>query len=539
MALSKRSKPERTVHVPRTAIGSGAHVLDLFPLPPWLWLCIRAIQGVFRHWYVWGIILAYFLIGVKTSLAILILCPLVLYVYVYGFNRHHDPMAVLRATIRLIRVRRRWKFACKKAEINDGKRCPRLFGLWPHRPPRITNERGTSMDFWIDLGRVGLIVEHLEENKDYLAAALGARRSRIIRLSPSLGRVNFEWERTGRRPSIKSKNADDVLLPRVELDTDVMLELETSLLIVGMSGTGKSNAAWYILNQLNKIGIPYRIYAVDPKKVELAELVDSPHIVAYADDLQDIDGVIDKFYDDMMATYSRAKKQHLRRAPLGPDWPLNLLIVDELLMCDQARKGMESNFAKVLIGGRAMGFVVIAESQLSQVDAISRIRDLFPQRICMKVHSQDMTDAVLGPSSYDKGARCTDITEVGVGYIFTEFAGAFMRFSMPEMKDVAAIAAGKYWEEPRLKKARGRRTCYEYMLYTRVGALLYIGIGFNPNERIKEHIDKPWFHQIDHGRTVLKKYPTEAAAHEAEVHDIENLHPIYNINHNGRNQKAS
>jgi len=490
---------------------------------------------------VWAIIFAYFLIGVKTSLAILILCPLLLYVYVYASNRHHDPMAILRATWRLIRVRRRWKFACKKAEINDAKKCPRMFGLWPHRPPRITNERGTSMDFWIDVGRVGLIVEHLEENKDYLAAALGARRSRVIRLTPSLARVNFEWERTSRKPSIKSKTADDVLLPRVELDTDVMLELETSLLIVGMSGTGKSNAAWYILNQLNRIELPYRIYAVDPKKVELAELIDSPHIVAYADDMQDIDGVIDKFYSDMMATYERAKKLHLRRAPLGPDWPLNLLIIDELLMCEQGRKGIDTNLAKVLLAGRAMGYVVIAESQLSQVDAISRIRDLFPQRICMKVISQDMTDAVLGPSSYDKGARCTDITEVGVGYIYTDFAGAFMRFSLPEMKDVATIAAGKYWQEVRAKTARlrKRRACYEYFLYTRFSALLYIGIADNPNERIREHIDKPWYHQIDHGRTVIKKYPSESAAHEAEVHDIENLHPIYNINHNGRNQQAS
>jgi hypothetical protein len=543
MALSRRSRPERTVHVPRTAIGSGARVTDMFPLPPWLWLTVKFFQSLLHHWFICLIVIAFFFLDWRLSLAILLLVPLLVCGYVWAFNRHHGPAAILRAAWRLFRVRRKWKFACKAAELNDDRKCPWLLGIMPHRPPRIMNERGTAIEFLVDVGRVGLIVEHIEQNKDYLAAALAARRVRVNRIRPSLAKVVFEWERSRRSASIKSKMESDVLLPRVELDTDVLLELETSLLIVGLSGTGKSNAAWYILNELNKIEMPYNIYAVDPKKVELAELINSPHIKAYADDIEEIDNVIDRFYDDMMKTYERAKSYTpaLRRAPLGPEWPLNLLIIDELLFCEQGRKGVDSNLAKILIGGRAMGFVVIAESQLSQVDALSRIRDLFPQRICMKVISQDMTDAVLGPGSYAKGARCTDITEVGVGYIFTEFAGAFMRFALPEMKDVVTIAAGKYWKDVKQKTRRRReRTipCSEYMLYSGQGILLYIGTGFDPVEQITEHKDKPWFSQVDHSRTKIKKYPSEAAAHEAEVHDIENLHPLYNIRF-GKDRKAS
>ena len=535
MATSKR--PSRTVHVPRTAITSSAKILDLFAMPPWLYILYRGIIWCFKHWYIAGIIFAWLILGPKVSIAILVFFPLFLFLYMWAFNRHHEPLAVARATRLLIATRMKWKSACERAEINDERKVPRLFGIIHHHPPKIMNERGTALEFVIDLQRVGLTVEHLEENKDYICAKLRGRRARVIRVTPGIGRFLIEWERRIGR-SITSKTANDVILPRVELDTDVFVELETSILVVGLSGTGKSNLTWFCLNKLNELGVAYRLYVIDPKKVELAELMDSPYIMAYADDISDIDDVIEKFYDAMMDTFERMKPLHLRRAPIGPDWPLNILIIDEILLCDQARKGVDTHLAKVMTAGRAAGFIVIADSQLGQVDALSRLRDLFPQRICLKVASKELTNAVLGPNCEERGARCTEISEVGVGYVWTDFAGAFMRFGLPYIQDVEMVAAGNVWYPP--KHRRKRRTCYTYKLYNRHGMLLYVGKAFNPNERIKQHQeDKPWYVEIDFGRTVIKKYPSEDAALEAETFDIDNLHPIYNLVGNGRNQKSA
>jgi GIY-YIG catalytic domain/FtsK/SpoIIIE family len=540
MAPSRR--PTRTVHVPRTAITSSARIADFFELGKWTFIAYRFIAMCFRHWYIAGIILAYFLLGWRTSLAILILCPLLLTTYMWTFNRHHRFTAILRATWRLIRVRAKWKWATGKSDLTDGSRAPRLLGFPPnHHPPRLSNDRGTALEFILSLGRVGMTVRQLEDNRDYLVSSLGARRARITRVTPGVARLILEWEKSATRGSVANTHINDTLLPRVELDQDVLLELETSLLVVGESGTGKSNLSWFILNELNDRKIPYRLYVLDPKKVELQELIDSPHIQSYSDDISDMDSTVDRFHDDMMRTYDRMTQQHLRRAPLGPDWPLNILLIDEILLCGQARsQSMETNLAKVLIAGRAAGFIVIANSQLGQVDALSRLRDLFPQRICMKVTSGDLTNAVLGPKSEERGARCTEITEPGVGYIYTDWAGAFMRFKVLFIEGVSQVAAGEVWSPPQTKRWNKKKSpCFVYYLYNWQGNLIYIGKAYNPTKRIAQHIDQPWFTAIDHGRTKIKKYPNEQEALEAEQHDIENLSPVYNLQHNRKRWGAA
>lgn len=540
MATRSR-RPTRTVDVPRTAVTSSARILDFVELNKYVFIGLRIIVWLLKHWYLLGIVLAYFFLGWWASLTILLAIPAVIIGYVWINNRAHSFIPVCRATKHFMQTRRKWKWACEKAEITDGPHAPRLISFIHRRPPKIVNERGTALEFILNLQRVGMTVQHLEENVDYITSSLSARRTRIVRLTPGICRMNIEWEKSiGKAGSSVGTAVSDVLLPRVELDQDVLLELETSTLVVGKSGTGKSNLTWYLLNELNKIALNYKLYVVDPKKVELAELIDSPHVMAYADDLSEIDGVIDKFYDEMMLTYERMKPQHLRRAPLGPEWPLHLLIIDEILMCSQARAtGIDSNLAKVLIAGRAAGFIVIADSQLGQVDALSRLRDLFPQRICMAVNSEELVNAVLGPKCAEKGARCTEISEAGIGYVFTEFAGAFMRFKLPFIQGVSRVAAGEVWTPVKKKRKRNTGACYEYYLFDPRGRLLYIGIGFNPSDRIAEHHEKPWFKDIDYGRTIIKKYDNEKLAREAETRHIDEMHPIYNLVGNGRNQKSA
>lgn len=444
-----KGKSRRMTNIPLTAVGSGARVMDLFPLPMWLFVVCRTIWWTTKHWWVvlctvllWFSPWQYFAIAF-TAL------PLVIYTWVYWYNRKRHPLSVARAAAHLARTRLMWARACEAAELNNGPRRPRLTSLL--RPPRIANERGSAIEFTLNLARVGLTVKDLEDNKDYIAAALDARRSRVHRLTPGIARLTLEWEKRLRRSAVANplNQINTTQLPRVELDQDVQLELDTSLLVVGESGSGKSNLTWHMINELNKYAIPYRLYVIDPKKVELAELVDSPYTVSYSDTPSTIDGVIEKFYDAMMNTFEKKMKPYgIRRIEISRENPLNILIIDELLLCKAARQGVDGHLGEILSAGRAAGYICIADSQLGQVDALSRLRDLFPQRVCMAVKSGDLTNAVLGPNAEARGARCTEITERGVGYVYTDFTGSFQRFKPPFIEDVKPVAAGGVWYPP-------------------------------------------------------------------------------------------
>jgi hypothetical protein len=530
-----RHRSLRTYSVPLTALGSGARVMDLFPIPIWLFVPFRITKWCFRHWWLFGTVIAYLFLDWRLALAILLSFPLWIFGYLYLHNRHHTPSAVARAAFRLARTRLAWARACEAAELNDGRRRPRLVGWKRH--PRIANEHGSALEFTLNLARIGKTVKHLEDSKDYIAASLSARRSRVNRLTPGVGRLTIEWERKAHRSAVANPANQIVTsqLPKLELDQDVFIELDTSLLVVGESGAGKSNLTWYMLNELNKLGVPYRLYVIDPKKVELADLVDSPYTVAYADTSAGADQVIDKFNADMMRTFERMKALGIRYYTIGPEFPLNLLIIDELLLCKAARQGIDGPMGEVLSSGRAAGYICVANSQLGQVDAISRLRDLFPQRVCMANKSPDLTNATLGPHAEQRGARCSEITEKGVGYVHTDFTNNFQRFKPPYVDDVRTVALGGVWEPTQFTGLLGRKkrsVWYTYRLYDRFAILLYVGKAANPNKRIPQHKDQPFWDAIDHGKTVIRRYPSEEAAFEAEQEAIENEHPRFNLIHN-------
>lgn len=422
--------------------------MDLFPLPLWIFIPIRMVAWAARHWYISICVLALYFLDWEWFVPAVASLPVALFGYVWYHNRRHTSTAIARAALQLLRTRLAWGRACEAAELTDGPRRPRLTA--PGRPVKIANAAGTALEFTINLARVGLTVKQLEDNRDFIAATLNARRTRVNRITPGIAKFTIEWEKKPLKSAIANPRdqINATQLPRVELDQDVLLELDTSLLVVGESGAGKSNITWTVLNELNKHGIPHRDYVIDPKKVELADLAEGPYTVRYSDSPSTADALIEVFYDDMMAAFERMKRDGVRKILIGADNPLRILIIDEMLLCKQAKQGIDSHLGEVLSAGRAAGFIVIGNSQLGQVDAISRLRDLFPQRICMAVKSADLTNAVLGPNAEQRGARCTEITEKGTGYIYTDHAGAFQRFRPDFIDNVAQVARGDVWTPP-------------------------------------------------------------------------------------------
>lgn len=105
------------------------------------------------------------------------------------------------------------------------------------------------------------------------------------------------------------------------------------VLVCGTTGGGKSVAERTILKHLLEHPDSWLIYAIDPKRVELAELRGYPNVRSVATDTEDMLAVVQGAYEEMEARYERmeasgtgAKKIH----ELDPDAPRIMLVIDEL-----------------------------------------------------------------------------------------------------------------------------------------------------------------------------------------------------------------
>jgi predicted GIY-YIG superfamily endonuclease len=327
------------------------------------------------------------------------------------------------------------------------------------------------------------------------------------------------------------------------------IDYNRSMLLVGETGSGKSNVIWALIAGLNEAGIPYRLRIIDPAGgVELSLLQNSPHTKVYCDKGSKAEEQINATREAMEGRLSWMKAHgiiDLTEEPIDEQNPLDITIIDELLLLgDTIKKGVLSPFGEILSVGRKARYVIWACSQLAQVDTLGRIRDLFSQRICLATKSREMTEAALGPSAEAMGAKCSKITTPGVGYQYTDGARGFTRIRSVHIpkrgSERAQIAQGKapgvIRTEARAsvlqqKELFNRRTAL-YRLYTPSGKLLYVGITANPNTRFTEHAaEKPWWHEVDLTSPVIEWYGNRRKALEAEERAIKSERPVYNVVH--------
>lgn len=246
------------------------------------------------------------------------------------------------------------------------------------------------------------------------------------------------------------------------------------------------------------------------------------------------------------------KQRRIRRHFPTIAEPLEIMLIDELLLCKKELHGgdADSPLGEVLASGRKALHIVIGCSQLGQIDVLGRIRDLFPQRICLKTRTQEMTDAVLGTSATSDGAACHRISTKGEGFVWTDLSGVFEKFNTPLVRETTTIAAGGTTlpsvpvptkRSLRAKRRRRGRT-FLYMLYNiddpnhpYYRRPCYVGITDNPRRRLREHERGPrafpeavWS-SIIHSRTRIIAYPTWDDAKAQETALIDYYQPIYNI----------
>jgi len=110
------------------------------------------------------------------------------------------------------------------------------------------------------------------------------------------------------------------------------------------------------------------------------------------------------------------------------DHPLTVVLVDEVAFLTayqpdrKLRERVMNALATLTTQGRAVGYSVVAALQDPRKDVLT-IRNLFPDRIAMRLDEPEQVDMVLGDGARDRGAACELISTdpaVGAGVAFVQ-----------------------------------------------------------------------------------------------------------------------
>ncbi|URM97068.1 cell division protein FtsK [Actinomadura madurae] len=209
--------------------------------------------------------------------------------------------------------------------------------------------------------------------------------------------------------------------------------LGTHVLIAGATGAGKGSVIWSTIRALLPLllGGLVEVWAVDPKRMELSfgrALFE--RYGRYSDDPKG--GMVDLLEaaaEDMNARAERFAGVTRSFTP-SHEFPFRVIVVDELAFltayCPERdlRKRAESALAVLTSQGRSVGYCVIGAQQDARKE-VNNLRNLFPDRIALRLDEDDQVDMVLGDGARDRGALADQISSIpeigaGVGFVRLE-----------------------------------------------------------------------------------------------------------------------
>jgi DNA segregation ATPase FtsK/SpoIIIE, S-DNA-T family len=203
----------------------------------------------------------------------------------------------------------------------------------------------------------------------------------------------------------------------------------THVLIAGATGAGKASLLWSIVRALLPAMLAglVRVWAADPKLMELAygrAIFD--RYGRYAATPEAIVAMLEDAVEQMQARAAIFAGRHREHTPTV-EHPFIVILVDEVAfltayLSDRAiRDRIKAALATLTTQGRAVGYSVIAALQDPRKEVMS-IRNLFPDRIAMRLDEPEQVDMVLGDGARDRGARADlistdEATGAGVAYV--------------------------------------------------------------------------------------------------------------------------
>jgi S-DNA-T family DNA segregation ATPase FtsK/SpoIIIE len=208
----------------------------------------------------------------------------------------------------------------------------------------------------------------------------------------------------------------------------------THLLIAGATGAGKGSYLWGLVRALLPAMAAGLVcpWACDPKLMELAfgrALFD--RYGRYAADPGDIADLLEHAVSGMQARARRFAGKQRDHTPTT-EHPFVVVLVDEIafLTAYQAdrklRERILAALATLTTQGRAVGYCVVAALQDPRKEVLN-IRNLFPDKIALRLDEPSQVDMVLGDGARDRGAACDEISanpSVGAGVAFVRLEAA-------------------------------------------------------------------------------------------------------------------
>ena len=229
----------------------------------------------------------------------------------------------------------------------------------------------------------------------------------------------------------------------------------THVLLAGATGAGKASLLWGLVRAmlpLMRAGL-VRVLAADPKLMELAygRIIFDTYGY-YAADPAAIADMLDQAVADMQARAAAFAGRQRDHTPTR-EHPFTVVLVDEVAFLtayqpDKPLRGrIMAALATLTTQGRAVGYAVVAALQDPRKDVLT-IRNLFPDRIAMRLDEPEQVDMVLGDGARDRGAACELIstdpaTGAGVAFIRLEANPDPVRVRAgwvtdPDIRDMAA-----------------------------------------------------------------------------------------------------
>ena len=202
----------------------------------------------------------------------------------------------------------------------------------------------------------------------------------------------------------------------------------THLLIAGATGAGKGSVIWSLIRAMLgplQAGL-VKILAADPKVMELAygrAIFDT--FGQYAAAPAAIAAMLESAVDDMQARAAQLAGKQRDHTPTV-EFPFVVVLVDEVAFLTayqperQLRERVKAALATLTTQGRAVGYCVVAALQDPRKEVMS-IRNLFPDRIAMRLDEPEQVDMVLGDGARDRGATADLISTdpaIGAGVAF-------------------------------------------------------------------------------------------------------------------------
>ncbi|MFC4061178.1 FtsK/SpoIIIE domain-containing protein [Planomonospora corallina] len=203
----------------------------------------------------------------------------------------------------------------------------------------------------------------------------------------------------------------------------------THVLVAGATGSGKGSIIWSAVRGLLpavRAGL-VQIIGLDPKLMELSYGRELFH--RYASSPEECADALEEtvaLMHDRAGLYAGHQRSHTPSVA----YPFVLVVVDEVAFLTayqtdkHLRERVKAALATLTTQGRAVGVGVLAALQDPRKEVMS-IRNLFPDKIALRLDESEQVDMVLGEGARDRGALADQISPIpergaGVGFVRLE-----------------------------------------------------------------------------------------------------------------------